>query len=181
MSSAKFCSNCGASLAEDARFCGECGTAVHDTKPAPPPRPRKSRSDQKNERPALSVLSSIPWPALLIAGGAILFIVGFFLSSGGGEPPRHADNGVLENRPPTAVAPVDMALQESLPYPEVVRISAADAKAAYDNGQALFVDVRDADAFAAGHIPFTLHIPEDDVEARHPELSRGMMIITYCT
>jgi 3-mercaptopyruvate sulfurtransferase SseA len=69
----------------------------------------------------------------------------------------------------------------NIPYPEVERVSLQDAKAAYDAGTAIFVDVRGDDLYNVGHIPGALSIPESDLESRITNLDPNARIITYCT
>jgi 3-mercaptopyruvate sulfurtransferase SseA len=64
---------------------------------------------------------------------------------------------------------------------EVARVSLSDAKAALDHGEAVFLDVRYAEDYAAGHIPGALSIPLTELETRLGELDRTDWIITYCT
>jgi hypothetical protein len=64
---------------------------------------------------------------------------------------------------------------------ELPRVSLLDAKAAYDEGTAVFLDVRLADDHAASHIPGALSIPLGDLESRLGELDPTDWIITYCT
>ena len=66
-------------------------------------------------------------------------------------------------------------------YPDVARVSLADAKAAYDTHGAVFVDVRDAESYAQSHIPGALSIPLSELETRRSELKPSDWIITYCT
>lgn len=66
-------------------------------------------------------------------------------------------------------------------YPDVARVSLADAKAAYDTHGAVFVDVRDAESYAQSHIPGALSIPLSELETRRSELNSSDWIITYCT
>ncbi len=61
------------------------------------------------------------------------------------------------------------------------RVSLEDAKAAYDQGQAIFVDVRSADAYQAAHITGSLSIPLSELEGRLNEIPKESWIITYCT
>jgi hypothetical protein len=65
----------------------------------------------------------------------------------------------------------------------VPRITVEDAKAAFDRGEAIIVDVRSADAYAAGHVEGAINIPlgyfETDI-ATIP-LEKDQWIITYCT
>ena len=64
---------------------------------------------------------------------------------------------------------------------EIVRLSLEDAKAAFDNGTAVFVDVRSQSSYAASHIPGALSIPLIELEPRVNELDPNQWIITYCT
>jgi rhodanese-related sulfurtransferase len=41
------------------------------------------------------------------------------------------------------------------------------------------VDVRDADEYAAGHLPGARHIPGDQLRERLGELPRGRPVVTY--
>lgn len=66
-------------------------------------------------------------------------------------------------------------------YPGILRTSLAEAKAAFYSGTAIFVDVRDANSFAASHIPGALSIPLAEFEERWGELDRSDWIIPYCT
>lgn len=66
---------------------------------------------------------------------------------------------------------------------QVPRIELEAARAAIEGGRALVVDVRSAEAYAAGHIPGAVSIPlerfEDDLQGIG--LERERWIITYCT
>jgi len=64
-------------------------------------------------------------------------------------------------------------------YSAVARVSLADAKAAYDTGSAVFVDVRSAESYAQSHITGALSIPLGEVPDRISELSPSDWIITY--
>jgi 3-mercaptopyruvate sulfurtransferase SseA len=80
---------------------------------------------------------------------------------------------------PTPV-PIPTEIVESS-YPDVPRISVRDAKAAYDLGEAVFVDVRDAESYAQSHIKGAKSIPLQDLPNRINELDPSAWIITYCT
>lgn len=69
----------------------------------------------------------------------------------------------------------------NIPFPEVERVSLADSKAAFDGGEAVFLDVRDPDSYAASHIPGAINIPVSQLESRAAELDPNEWIITYCT
>jgi rhodanese-related sulfurtransferase len=50
-----------------------------------------------------------------------------------------------------------------------------------ERGQAVFVDVRSREAYAAGHIPGALHIDAAEIDARAAEVRRlGRLPILYC-
>jgi len=68
-----------------------------------------------------------------------------------------------------------------IPYPDVERISLSDAKSAFDNGSALFIDIRDAEYYDSHHITGALNIPYSQLESRLKEFDPEQHIITYCT
>ena len=41
------------------------------------------------------------------------------------------------------------------------------------------IDVRDAEEFAAGHLPSALHTPSDQLRARLGEVPRDRPVVTY--
>jgi 3-mercaptopyruvate sulfurtransferase SseA len=73
------------------------------------------------------------------------------------------------------------ALNSSLPYPNVARLNIMDARKAFDQKTAVFLDVRDADSFNAGHIPGAVNIPLSEFDTRFKELKTDQWIIAYCT
>ena len=66
---------------------------------------------------------------------------------------------------------------------QVKRVTVEDAKAAFDNGTAIIVDVRSEQAFAAGHIPGAINIQLGEFETNPTKLGlpKDHWIITYCT
>lgn len=64
---------------------------------------------------------------------------------------------------------------------DVSRISAEDLREKMKAGSVTVVDVRDALAYQAGHIPGALSIPMASVEANLDLLPKGKHIVTYCT
>ena len=70
---------------------------------------------------------------------------------------------------------------QRIPYPDIKRVSVQDAKAAYDIGNAVFVDVRGSQYYDQAHIIGALSIPEDELPQRFNELQKTDWIITYCT
>ncbi|HEX9014381.1 MAG TPA: rhodanese-like domain-containing protein [Chloroflexota bacterium] len=61
------------------------------------------------------------------------------------------------------------------------RVAVNDAHMQYEQGTALFVDVRSAEDFDKCHIPGAVSIPLPEIVARSGELPQGRTIITYCT
>ena len=64
-------------------------------------------------------------------------------------------------------------------YPHIERVTAADAKRAFDQGTAIFVDVRDLEEFEQAHIPGATSIPVYELASRAGELDPEDWIITY--
>lgn len=77
--------------------------------------------------------------------------------------------------------PVNSPSNSYLPYPDINRISLADAKKAYDSGTAVIIDVRDSEYYDALHIAGALNIPYSQLETRLSEFDPDQHIITYCT
>ena len=83
--------------------------------------------------------------------------------------------------PATETQPAPVFGEPQIPESEVPRVSLADAKAAFDSGSAVFVDVRSAASYADSHIPGALSIPEPDIQSHLDKLDPSKWIITYCT
>lgn len=63
--------------------------------------------------------------------------------------------------------------------PRVEVIGLADARARFDAGTAVFVDVRSGSEYAAGHIPGALTITSQELESRIKGVPAGTAIIAY--
>jgi hypothetical protein len=111
---------------------------------------------------------------VIIAAGAILILSAL----PGASPAATAPQNSVPSASAPPVAPTAAA---ELPYPEIVRVSLGDAKAAYDLKQAVYLDVRDADSYANSHIPGAISIPLNNLETRLKELDPSAWILTYCT
>lgn len=61
------------------------------------------------------------------------------------------------------------------------RIELADAKAAFDDGTAVFIDSRDEAYWKANRIKGSLNMTEANVDKRYSELPKGKKIIVYCS
>jgi 3-mercaptopyruvate sulfurtransferase SseA len=104
-------------------------------------------------------------PIFLIMGGGLLLIVAAIL--------------LATQKAPAAPTPVVSFGEDT--FPDIPRVSLADAKAGLDAGSAIFVDVRSARAYQAGHITGALSIPLEEMESRLGELDKTEWIVTYCT
>jgi hypothetical protein len=66
---------------------------------------------------------------------------------------------------------------------EVPRVTVGDAKAAFDSGEAIIVDVRSRVSYEAAHAVGALSIPLNEFESNigSIDLPKDQWIITYCT
>ena len=87
----------------------------------------------------------------------------------------------LSSLPATTAPPASTSSPFTIPFPDITRVSLADAKAAYDTQGALFVDVRDAGSYASEHMKGAINIPLADIETRLSDLPKDRWIILYCT
>jgi hypothetical protein len=100
-------------------------------------------------------------PLLILVGGVVLVAAALVIGLGGLTQPEATPTVQLTNTS------------------QVLRISVQDAKAAYDNGSAVFLDVRTAADYTELHITGALNIPLGEIEARMGELDPDDWIITY--
>lgn len=120
----------------------------------------------KSKKPTTIQQRSSIWLPLLAAGAIGLIVAGVL---------------ILRNpAPPTVPSPAAVEHTEET-FPDIPRVNLAEAKAAFDARTAIFLDVRDASSYAAGHIPGALSIPLATLEERANELKPTDWIITYCT
>ena len=64
---------------------------------------------------------------------------------------------------------------------EAARITIADAKQAYDDGDAVFLDSRSKHAYENEHIEGAINIPTNEIEKRYKEIPKDKIIIVYCS
>ena len=69
----------------------------------------------------------------------------------------------------------------SLVANEAPRISLADAKKAFDEGTAIFIDTRNSVAYNDERIKGALNFTVSDVEKRIAEIPKDKKIIAYCS
>ncbi len=111
------------------------------------------------------------WLRLSVGAGVLLILSAVILNIFLAQSKRNAqisanDQSILESR----------GLD-----PQIDRISLTEAKTAFDNQQALFLDVRSAASYAAGHIPGAIDIPLAQILDDYHRLNSSRWIILYCT
>jgi hypothetical protein len=68
---------------------------------------------------------------------------------------------------------------EGVPIAEVPRVSVSEAKAAFDAGSAVFIDVRGDTYYTYQHIPGAISIPLAEISERMNQLNPSDWVITY--
>jgi ribosomal protein L40E len=159
----RFCTQCGAELTAGANFCRVCGTPL--TRPVSQPQ-LTSGSPERRQPPSRRPTRLTMWG---LAGGSLLVLVGalmLFKASGPG---------------PTASTRSEAHDEQRIPYPEVPRMPLAEAKARFEAGTTIFMDVRSREDYETAHIPQAVSLPLADLAARYQELPREAKILAYCT
>lgn len=77
-------------------------------------------------------------------------------------------------------APAAPPAARNIPFPDVERIPLAEAKKAFDDGSAVFVDTHSAASFEVQHVKGAVNIPPDQI-AKADSLPKGKKIIAYCS
>jgi 3-mercaptopyruvate sulfurtransferase SseA len=103
-----------------------------------------------------------PFPWHIIGGGLLLVLAAVTFT-------------VLKRPPVAVVTPTPGSVSQ------VQRATLEEAKAAFDKGSAVFLDVRDAGSYAASHIPGAVLMPVSELPNRYGELNPKAWIIPYCT
>ena len=68
------------------------------------------------------------------------------------------------------------------PYPDGARrVTIAELETMIKDGSAVVIDVRNEDAYNAGHIPGSKLIPSGEILNHLKELPRDKLIVTYCS
>ena len=102
-------------------------------------------------------------PALIVLGGIVLVVIALWINASS----------------TTAGSPAD--LPEGQTDPEVERVSVQEAKAAFDVGTALIVDVRSANSYRESHAEGAISLPSAEIAARYQELPQDKLLYLYCT
>ena len=81
----------------------------------------------------------------------------------------------------SALASVSCVLWPAGSGPGAAEVSLEDALARCERGEAVMIDVRTPAAYAEGHIPGAMSVPEKEIGARAAEIRRmGRTPILYC-
>ncbi len=67
------------------------------------------------------------------------------------------------------------------PADSAPRISLAEAKQAFDEGNVVFVDTRAEVQYKQEHIKGAINVPAEAMETRYKEIPTGKKIIAYCS
>jgi predicted sulfurtransferase len=110
---------------------------------------------------------------------SVLFLAGLACNSLQSTASPATPHPLVVTLPAEGQAPGIIPLSEA----GVPRISVEDAKAAFDSGQAIIVDVRSADAYANGHAEGAINIPLEyfETDIANIPLEKDQWVITYCT
>lgn len=81
----------------------------------------------------------------------------------------------------TSMKPGASTAQTAAPNDGVNRISLAEARAAFDAGKAVIIDVRGEPSYKAGHIKGSRVIALSEIAAHAAELPKDKTIILYCS
>ncbi len=130
--------------------------------------------------PPQSQQRSLVFPILMVVAGLILIGGSIWMTINA----QSAQNTVLNGQGVDTVGVVNSpapVTTQRIPYPGVVRVGVADAKAAFDLKQAIFIDTRGEPFYSESHLPGALSISEEELPGRMAELDKNAWIITYCT
>jgi hypothetical protein len=133
--------------------------------------------------------------ALTAGGLAVAALVVWALMRTVQPPPASVEQPPIAEMPsatataPAVVETAQTATSATTPPPpapqgaqtDVARISAEDLREQYNSGAVTIIDVRDAAAFEAGHIPGSLNMPFSSIEGLADMIPKGKPIVTYCT
>lgn len=132
-------------------------------------RQNKKRASARKRKRQTQRASSLVIP-IIVGVVVVTVIVGTIVS-------------IESRRPVTASVPMVTAAAQPtnpIPYPGVPRISIEEAREKLETGQAVVVDVRTKNTYDQAHLPGSISLPEDEIEARLDELPHNKELILYC-
>jgi hypothetical protein len=107
-------------------------------------------------------------PLILFAAGVVFILAAVIWTIQQGGTPARSVAEAPANTNPAAV-----------PLPGIARVSVEEARAAYEGGEAVFLDVRNEEGYAESHVPGAILMPEWEVGERLGELDPEKWVITY--
>jgi hypothetical protein len=159
----QFCTQCGEKLVAGANFCSACGLPLK----SPVSQPQHTSPGKRRQQPTSR--RSIPLALWKLAGGGMLLLIAVLVFVNSSSPG------------PTVGTLPDTHDEQGIPYPEVSRIPLTEAKARFEAGTAVFVDVRGRRDYETAHIPKAISLPLAVLEARYQELPRDAELLAYCS
>ena len=109
-----------------------------------------------------------------------IFLLGcIFVSACSTSTSNSAKNGAPAKAAVPAVSPA--AAPSLPPLDDAPRISLADAKKAFDDGSAIFIDTRSDSTYRQEHITGSINIPTGTLDANISKLSKAKKLIAYCS
>jgi hypothetical protein len=107
-------------------------------------------------------------PLILFASGIVLILAAAIWTFQQGASPAGSGAQVLPTTNPAMI-----------PLPGIARVSVEEARAAYEQGEAVFLDVRNQESYAESHVPGAILMAESEVGQRLGELDPEKWVITY--
>lgn len=120
-------------------------------------------------------------PIMMVVIGVLLMVGSFAMIATANSSQPVVNAAFLPTSVNQTMGALPPLSQEQPGEAQVERLTLADAKAAFDGNQAVFLDVRGQADYQAGHIPGAVSISINDLSARLGELDKNDWIITYCT
>jgi hypothetical protein len=136
------------------------------------PNGRARASRKEDRRP--SSLSSFAIP-IAVAVVVLVLIAGVIASS----QSRWSQTAVEPGDVAAPVATAQARALNSMPYPDVPRITLQETVDLLEQGQAVLVDVRSRSSYDEAHATGALSLPENEILARLSELPAGKDLILY--
>jgi hypothetical protein len=135
-------------------------------------RPSRGSASSRKQRNQGGRFASLAIP--IVVGVVVVAIILGVIVSAENQQPNSGDT-------PPAVDTAQGLATQSIPYPDVPRISLADTQRELSNGQAILVDSRSKSSYDSEHAVGAISMPEEEVNTRLSELPRDKDIILYCT
>ena len=104
-----------------------------------------------------------------------VIVVGGSISACDATKPTTTVKNAANSQTPSITAP------SQPPVDNAPRITLADAKKAFDDGTAIFIDTRSDTTYKQEHITGSINIPTGSLDANISKLNKGKKLIAYCS